>query len=76
MFVKTNTHRHLIAKASNRKNQKQKSNGESKIRTKKENKTTYPATTLGSSPTGSPELESWRTGEPGLETELETEWRE
>ena len=36
MFVKTNTHRHLIAKASNRKNQKQKSDGESKIRIKKE----------------------------------------
>ena len=35
LFFKTNTHRHLIAKASNEKNQKPKSRGESKIRIKK-----------------------------------------
>ena len=58
MGLKTNTHRHLITKASNKTNQKQKSDVDSKIRIKIENKTTYPASTLGSSPTGSPALES------------------
>ena len=35
LFFKTNTDRHLIAKASNEKNQKPKSRGESRSRIKK-----------------------------------------
>ena len=57
LFSKTNTDRHLIAKTSNEKNQKPKSRGESKIRIKRGNKTTYPACRSGSSPRGRPALE-------------------
>ena len=46
LFFKTNTDRHLIAKASNAENQKAES--------KRGNKTTYPACRSGSSPMGRP----------------------
>ena len=59
-----------------RTNQKQKSDVDSKIRIKIENKTTYPASTLGFSPTGSPSLERCRTGDPGPESGMDEEWSE